>query len=334
MAKIRLTARGRAIASESESTTASPNPAPRTADKDCSTPGQEEEEVQTVDPLVLEPGSIVLMVAGQAPRGRIGSAVALELRLCARHHGIGPDRLRAISAGLCALLPITGAAVRDRASTDEEFLEDVARLAGVRRAPMRLLSASSDADISAAAASAVLATAALQIDVNGEQSDGTMQGSEATCGGEVCPWGLEIESLYPENVPARLPYMYVDTGGTPGSVFGFAIALSARLGDKVGEWGPGGHSQTDPKRQRLVAIECTTATGASGSSDETSATTVPKESKNAGVRGRCGRLLLTVENASEAANTASIGLLSCPQPWTTISSFDRCSERCAWLSRG
>jgi hypothetical protein len=171
---------------------------------------------------------------------------------------------------------------------------------------MRLLTASSDEDISAAAASGVSATAAMQ--VNAEESAGTMQGSKATCGGGevVCPWGLEIESLYPENVPARLPYMYADTGGTPGSVFGFAIALSARLGDKVGHWGPAGHSQTDPKRRRLVAIECTVATGTSSRSDETSAAIVPKESKNAGIRGRCGRLLLTVEDAGEAPEYCGI----------------------------
>jgi hypothetical protein len=276
MAKIRLTARGTAIATETDPTAAAPEPeaVPCTVAEeraDASAPGQaqpwqEEEAAQTVDPIVLERGTVVLMVAGQAPRGRIGNAVALELRLCARHHGIGPDRLRAISAGLCALLPSTGDKGPNYGSADGAFLEDVGRLAGVRRAPTRLLVASSDEDISAAAEAGVLAAAALQVDAKEAKSAGLLQSIDATCdGGEHCPWGLDIESLYPENVPARLPYMHADTGGTPGSVFGFAIALSARLGDKMGRWGPGGHSQTDPHRRRLVAIECTAEGGSARS---------------------------------------------------------------------
>ena len=271
MAKIRLTARGTAIAADTDATAAPPEDGPvscTVAEERADTsapdaqPWQEEEETQTVDPIVLERGTVLLMVAGQAPRGRIGSAVALELRLCARHHGIGPDRLRAISAGLCALLRSTGDRGHNCASTDEAFLEDVGRLAGVRRAPMRLLIASSDADISAAAEAGASAAAALQVNAKGVKCAGLMQGIDATCdGGEHCPWSLDIEALYPENVPARLPYMHADTGGTPGSVFGFAIALSARLGDQMGRWGPGGHSQTDPRRRRLVAIECTAEGG-------------------------------------------------------------------------
>ena len=188
------------------------------------TPKQEEPAaVEGIDPLALEPGTPLLLVAGQAPRGRIGSAVALELRLCASYHGVSEARLRQLSpGGLWALLPPSG-------PSDAAFLDAVGSLAAVRRAPLRLLCASSDATRAAAAAADGAAAYAA---VSGDQ--------------QLRSWSLETESLYPENVAARLPYMYT----RPDSVFNYAISLSSRLGASGCQ-----HDPEDPGRRRLVAIE-------------------------------------------------------------------------------
>jgi len=266
-----------------------------------------------LDPLALEPGTVLLMVAGQSPRSRIGAAVALELRLCALHHGIGPERLCILAPGLWALLPVliqptSGNAVAVAGGGSEGFLEEVGRLAAVRRAPLRLLNASTDVDSMAAAEAAAAAAASMPAD----RSAGSTLERQS--------WGLEVESLYPENVPARLPYMHA--APRPGSVFGYAIALSARLavygheGDcdsVVG--GLGQHSQTDLTRRRLVAIECTAdaaAAAATAAAAAAGATAVSVEDKvedsdgssddhdsaEVGAGGR-GRLLLAVEEQGE-----------------------------------
>ena len=169
------------------------------------------------DALTLAAGSVLLVVAGQAPRGRIGPAVALELRLAAEVHGVS-GCVAALSPGLCALRsgaqPAEGAGI-------EGFLDETRRLAAVRRAPLRLLHAggSGQSDIAKTAAAAA-----------------SLREGES--------WGLEIEALYPENVPARLPYH------RPPKGVGFAVALSAELGGAGGRY-----SDSDPERRRFVAIE-------------------------------------------------------------------------------
>lgn len=183
-----------------------------------------------LDPLSLSPGqTTLLVVAGQAPRGRIGGAVSLELQLCARHHDVSGS-LVPLSPGLWALRDC-----EDSGPTSVQlasFLAEVrGRCAAVRRPPLRLVSTTP----TGGAAEPAAATSAIASLV------------QERLGGQREVFSLEPEGLYPENVPARLPYH------KPTAVVGFAVALAAALG-KAGF----DHDTTTAaaaRRHKLVAIE-------------------------------------------------------------------------------
>ena len=103
----------------------------------------------TVSAAALPAGTVLLLVAGQTPRGRINGACALELSMAARHclgKATAEKRLRQVSAGLIAFLAAGPLAACGEAEGDGEgeagdrlFFAELRRLAGVRRPPQRML---------------------------------------------------------------------------------------------------------------------------------------------------------------------------------------------------
>ena len=181
---------------------------------------------ELLDPLSLEEGTMLLVVAGQAPRGRIGAAASLELRLCARHHGVSACLLP-LSPGLWALRDTGG-----EAEKLSSFVAEVrSRCAAMRRPPLLLVSTT---PTGGAAESTAAATAIANL----------LAADRSNTAKPAPFFSLETESLYPENVPVRLPYH------KPGPVVGFAVAVAAALGKANYD-----HTTAEKERHKLLAIE-------------------------------------------------------------------------------
>ena len=183
-----------------------------------------------LDPHALTPSETTLLViAGQAPRGRIGEAAALELQLCARHHGVS-SYLVPVSPGLWALQR-TG---DDDAHKRANFIAEVrCRCAALRRSPLLFISITPTGRACEPTAVASAIASLVQ--------------SSSPCWD--VQFSLETEGLYPENVSVRLPYH------KPTAVVGFAVAVAAALGRAGLEHDPAAYTGGANDKHRLVAIE-------------------------------------------------------------------------------
>jgi predicted RNA methylase len=188
---------------------------------------------KVLDPQALTPSeTILLVIAGQAARGRIGEAVVLELQMCARHHGVSAD-LVPLSPGLWALQNCGD----DNLKRTNFIAEVRSKCAALRRAPMFLVSTTPTAHW--ASKPAAVASAVSTLIPMRQQTSHALQ------------FSLETEGLYPENVSARLPYH------KPTAVVAFAIAVAAELGRAGCEYCPvdGTIVKDEHDKHKLVAIE-------------------------------------------------------------------------------